>query len=150
MILNQIAHGKQTFSSGCAHKSIRVGSEKRAGESAERGTQAGAERGEEPAAVAARSVGADVQQLRGNAERAAEEIGVHAKEAGESLQRGHLALKGGVRKRELIFLRLAGFRNSLLARELVGELAEAGGDARAREAVLPGLLEGIENAGEAP
>jgi len=34
-------------------------------------------------------------------------------------------------------MRLAGFRNSLLAREFIGEFAEAGGVTRARQAVLP-------------
>src|SRR5882762_9068633 len=122
--------------------------EKRAGESAERGAQAGAERGEESAAVAARGIRAHVQQFRGDAESAAEEICVHTEEAGESLQRGHLALKGGVGEGQLILLGLAGLRNSLLAREFVGQLAESGGVARAREAVLRGLLERIEGAGE--
>ena len=75
-------------------------------------------------------------------------IGVHGKEAGEPLQRGHLALESSVGKGELVLLGLAGLRNSLLARELVGELAEAGGVALAREAVLGGLLERIEGAGQ--
>ena len=120
---------------------------KRAGESAERGAEAGAERGEEAAAGIARSVGAHIEEFRGDAERAAEEIGVHAEEAGESLQRGHLALKHGVGEGQLIFLRLAGFRNSLLAREFVGEFAEAGGVARTRQAVGGGLLQRVEGAG---
>ena len=122
-------------------------SEERAGQGAESGAQAGAEGGEKSAA-AARGVVADVEELCGNAQRAAEEIGVHAEEAGESLERGHLALEGGVGEGQLILLRLAGFGNSLLAREFVGELAEAGGVARAREAVLRGLLERIEGAGK--
>jgi len=121
---------------------------KRARQRAERGAEAGAERGEESAAGIARSIGAHVEEFRGDAERAAEEIGVHAKEAGEALHRGHLALKRSVGKGQLIFLRLAGFRNSLLARELVGEFAEAGGVARARKAVLRGLLERIESAAQ--
>src|SRR6266851_7461814 len=121
--------------------------EKCAGQSAERGAQAGAERGEESAAVAARSVCARIQQFRGDTERAAEEIGVYAEEAGEALQRGHLPLKGGVGEGQLILLGLAGLRNSLLARKLVGELAESGRVARARQAVLRGLLERIEGAG---
>ena len=121
---------------------------KRAGESAERGAEAGAERGEESAAGIARSVGAHIEKLRGDAEGTAEEIRVHAEEAGEALQRGHLALKRGVGEGQLILLRLTGFRNSLLAGELVGEFAEAGGVARARKTVLRGLLERIESAAE--
>jgi hypothetical protein len=57
-------------------------------------------------------------------------------------------LKGGVGERQLVLLGLARFRNSLLARELVGELAEACGLTRARKAVLRGLLERIERAGQ--
>lgn len=59
-----------------------------------------------------------------------------------------MALEGGVGEGELILLGLIGFGNSLLAREFVGEFAEAGGVARAREAVLRGLLERVEGAGE--
>src|SRR6266852_5067908 len=99
-------------------------------------------------AVAAGGVGADVEEFRWDAERAAEEVRVHAKEAGEALQCGHLPLKGRVCEGELVLLGLASFGNSLLARELVGELAESGGVARARQAVLRGLLERIEGAGE--
>src|SRR6266403_1369850 len=124
------------------------GIEKCAGQRAERGAEAGTERGEEAAAVAARSVGAHVEEFGGDAEGAAEEIGVHAKQAGEPLQRGHLALERRVGEGELIFLRLAGFRNSLLAREFIGEFAEAGGVTRARQAVLRGVLERIESAGK--
>jgi len=54
----------------------------------------------------------------------------------------------GVGESQLVLLRLAGFGNSLLAREIVGEFAEAGGVARAREAVLRGLLERVEGTGE--
>ena len=122
-------------------------SEKRAGEGAEGGAETAAERGEE-AAAAARGVSADIEQFGGNAERAAKKIGVDAEEAGETLQRGHLALEGGVGEGELILLRLASFGNSLLAREFVGEFAEAGGVARACEAILRGLLERVESAGE--
>ena len=121
---------------------------KRARQRAKRGAEAGAERGEEAAAGIARSVGAHIEEFRGDAERAAEEIGVHAEEAGEALQRGHLALKRGVGEGQLILLRLTGFRNSLLAGEFVGEFAEAGGVARARKAVLRGLLERIESAAQ--
>src|SRR6266850_4141822 len=121
-------------------------SEERAGQSAERRAQAGAERREEAATRTAGGICARVQELRGNAQRAAEQVGVDAVEAGETLQRGHLALKRGVREGELIFLRLACFGNSLLAREFVGEFTEAGGVARAREAILRGLLQRIEGA----
>src|SRR6266849_1169218 len=123
---------------GAPTKATRL--EKRAGERAERG--------EEAAAVAARGVRTDVEQLRRNAQRAAEKIGVHAEKAGEPLQRSHLALKSGVGEGELVLLRLASLRNSLLAREFVGQFAEAGGVARARQAVLRGLLERIESAGQ--
>ena len=64
------------------------------------------------------------------------------------MQRGHLALEGGVAEGQLILLRLIPFRNSLLAREVVGEIGEAGGIARARLAVLCRLLERIEGAGQ--
>jgi hypothetical protein len=57
-------------------------------------------------------------------------------------------VKGGVGEGQLILLCLAGLRNSLLAREFVGKFAEPSGVARAREAVLRGLLERIEGAGE--
>src|SRR6266852_311186 len=99
-------------------------------------------------AVAAGGVGADVEEFRGDAERAAEEVRVDAEKTGKALQRGHLPLKGGVGEGELVLLGLAGFGNSLLARELVGELAESGGVARARQAIPRGLLERIEGAGE--
>jgi len=59
-----------------------------------------------------------------------------------------LPLEGAVGEGELVLLRLAGLRNALLAREFVGQLAEAGGIARAREAVLRGLLQRIEGARE--
>src|SRR2546428_495521 len=122
--------------------------EEGAGEGAERGAEAGAERGEKSATGVARSVGADVEQLRGNAQGAGEEIRVDAEEAGEALQRGHLALKRRVGEGQLVFLCLASFGNSLLAREFVGELAEAGGVARAGQTILCGLLERIESAGQ--
>jgi len=64
------------------------------------------------------------------------------------LQGGHLSLESRVGEGDLILLRLASLRNSLLAREFVGEFAEAGGVARAREAILRGLLERVESAGE--
>src|SRR5438093_11300688 len=104
---------------------------KRARQRAKRGAEAGAERGEEAAAGIARSGGAHIQEFRGDAERAAEEIGVHAEEAGEALQRGHLALTRGAGAGQLILLRLTGFRNSLLPGELVGEFRDAGGAGRA-------------------
>jgi len=122
-------------------------SEEGAGESAEGRAEAAAERREE-AATAARGVVADVEEFGGNAEGAAKKIGVDAIKAGEALQGGHLALKGGVGEGQLILLGLAGFGNSLLAREFVGEFAEAGGVAGARDTVCRGLLEGIESAGE--
>src|SRR6266403_4682757 len=127
---------------------LPVNLEERAGEGAERRAQAGAEGGEEAAARAAGGICARIQELRGNAQSAAEEIRVDAVEAGETLQRGHLALKRGVGESELILLRLARFGNSLLTREFVGELAKAGGIARARETVLRRLLQRIEGAGE--
>src|SRR5258708_20065149 len=52
--------------------------EKCAWERAERGAQAGAERGEEAAAVAAGGVGADVEEFRWDADRAAEKVQVDA------------------------------------------------------------------------
>ena len=64
------------------------------------------------------------------------------------MQRGHLALEGGVAEGELILLRLIPCRNSLLAREVVGEIGEAGGIARARGAIRGGLLQRIECAGQ--
>src|SRR5690242_4405042 len=120
--------------------------EKGAGEGGESRTEAGAERGEE--AVGARGVVAHVEQLGGNAERAREKIRVDAEEAGEALQRSHLALKRGVGEGELVLLGLIAFGNALLAREFVGEFAEAGGVARARQPVLRGLLERVEGAGQ--
>src|SRR6266850_1374952 len=125
-----------------------IESEERPGQSAERRTQAGAERREEPATSTAGGICSRIQEIGGNAQGAAEEIGVDAVEAREPLQRGHLALKRGVGEGELILLRLACFSNSLLARKFVGELAEAGGIARAREAILRGLLQRIEGARE--
>jgi len=79
---------------------------------------------------------------------AAEKIGVHAEEAGEALQRGHLALEGGVAEGQLILLRLIPCRNALLARKVVGKIGEAGGVARARGAICGGLLQRIESAGQ--
>src|SRR5438477_10259453 len=76
-------------------------SEKRAGQSAESAAQARAERTEESAGSAG-SVGACVQEFRGNAEAAREQVGIGAIDTAESLQRGHLALKSGVGKIELI------------------------------------------------
>src|ERR1700730_984846 len=90
--------------------------QERAGECAEGRAQPGDEGGEEAATCTAGGICARVQKIRRNAQRAAEEIGVDAIEAGESLQRGQLALKRGIGERELILLRLACFRNSLLAR----------------------------------
>ncbi len=122
-------------------------SEQRAGEGGESRSEAGAERGEEAAGVA-RSVGASIQELSGNSESAAEKVGVDTEQAGEALQGGHLALKRGVGEGELIFLGLAGFRNSFLTREFIGEFAEAGGVSRTRQAILRGLLERVKGAGE--
>jgi hypothetical protein len=59
-----------------------------------------------------------------------------------------LALKGVVGERELVLLRLIPFRDGFLAREAVGEFAEAGGVAGARDAVRGGLLERVEGAGD--
>ena len=64
------------------------------------------------------------------------------------MKRGHLTLESSVGEGELILLSLAGFGNSLLTREFVGELAKTSGIARAREAILRGLLERVERAGE--
>ena len=64
------------------------------------------------------------------------------------MQRGHLTLEGGVAEGELILLRLIPFCNSLLAREFVGEIGEAGCVARARGAIRGGLLQRIERAAE--
>src|SRR6266849_409410 len=121
--------------------------EKRAGQTAERATESRPERGKESTA-AARGVGARVEQFRRDAERAPEQIRVHAEEARKALQRGHLALKSGVGKGELVLLRLACRGNSLLARELVGEIGKAGGIARACQTVLRRLLQRIECAGQ--
>src|SRR6266852_2860560 len=121
--------------------------EKRAGHTAERATESRPDRGKESPA-AARGVGARVEQFRGDAERSPEQIRVHAEEARKALQRGHLALKSGVGKGELVLLRLACRGNSLLARELVGEIGKAGGIARACQTVLRRLLQRIECAGQ--
>ena len=121
--------------------------QKRGGERAEGSAERRAERGEKSTA-AVRSIGAGVEQFRRNAETTREQIGIHAEEAGEALQGCHLALKGSVGEVELIALRLSSFGNSLLARQVVGEFAEAGGIARARGAICRGLLERIERAGK--
>jgi hypothetical protein len=57
-----------------------------------------------------------------------------------------LALEGGVGEGQLILLGLIPFRNGFLAGEVVGEFAEAGGVAGARDAIRGGLLERIEGA----
>src|SRR5882757_2548633 len=126
----------------------RVGMlQKRGGERAEGSAERRAERREKSTA-AARSIGASVQQFRRDAETTREQIGVDAEEAGESLQRSHLSLKGSIGEVELIALGLASFGNSLLARQVVGEFAEAGRIARAGGAICRGLLERIERTGE--
>lgn len=127
--------------------SLALELEERAGERAERATERGAERGKEPAGIA-RSIGADVEQLRGDAQRAAKQIRIHAEEPGEALQCRHLPLKSRIGEIQLIPLRLVAFGNSLLPGQLVGEVGKARGVARARQAVLRRLLERIEGAGE--
>jgi hypothetical protein len=139
-----------TSSGDCRAKARRytiVGLKQCAGQCSERGAEAGAERSEESLAGAA-GVGADVEELRRNAESAAEEVGVDAEESGEALQSGHLALKGGVGEGQLILLGLIPFRDRFLAGEVVGEFAEAGGVAGAGDAIRGGLLERIEGAGD--
>src|SRR5207249_1221592 len=121
--------------------------QERGRERAESAAERRAERGEK-SAVAARSVGAGVQQFRWNAEATREQIGINAEEAGESLQGSHLPLKGSVGEVELVSLGLASFGNSLLARQVIGKFAEAGGVAGARGAICCSLLERIERAGE--
>jgi hypothetical protein len=49
-----------------------------------------------------------------------------------------LALEGGIGEVELVLLGLASFGNSLSARKIVGEFAEAGGIAGARGAICRG------------
>jgi len=122
-------------------------SEKPAGQASDGGAEAAAERREE-SVVVARGVGVHVQQLRGNTQRAAEQIRIHPVKAGEALQRGHLPLKRGVAEGQLILLRLIRLGNSLLPGEFVGQLGEACGVARTRDAILRGLLERIESARE--
>lgn len=119
-------------------------------ESAQGATDTGAGRVAESAEEArwARGVGPDAEKLRRDAERAAEEIGVDTEEAAEPLQRSHLSLKSGVAESELVLLRLIPFRDSLLAREFVGEFTETCGVACARGAVRGGLLERVESAGD--
>src|ERR1700733_2045508 len=124
--------------------------QKGAGEAAYCGAEAGAggvaERAEE--AGWARGGGSGAKKLRGDAERAAEEIGVDAVQAAESLQGSHLSLEGGVAKAELVLGGLIPFRGCLLAGEFVGEVSEAGGVVGARDAVGGGLLERVEGAGD--
>ena len=64
------------------------------------------------------------------------------------MQRGHLSLEGGVAEGELILLGLIPFRDSLLTREVIGEIGEAGGVARARGAIGGGLLQCVEGAAQ--
>src|SRR5256885_1270467 len=78
----------------------------------------------------------------------AEQIGIDTEDPGEALQGSHLSLKGSIGEVELIALRLASFGNSLLACQVVGKFAEAGGIASTRGAICRGLLERIERAGE--
>jgi hypothetical protein len=113
---------------------------------ADSGAGAVAECAEE--AAGARGVGADAEKLRRNAERAAEEIGVDAVKAAESLQGSHLSLEGGVAEIELILGGLIPFRGCFLASEFVGEIGEAGGVACARNSIRGGLLERVEGASD--
>src|SRR5581483_7100316 len=121
--------------------------EKRAGERAERAAQRRAKRGEE-AAVVAGSVGADVEQLRGNAQAAREEVRVHTEQAGQALQGGRAALERGIREVELILRGLIGLGDDLLPREFVLEIAESRGVAGACHAVLRRPLQRGEGAGQ--
>src|SRR2546425_1823250 len=121
-------------------------SEQCAGERAKRRAEGTAERGEK--SRRARGVGADVEQFRRNSQGAAEQAGIHAIQSGDSLQRGHLPVERRVGEGQLVLLRGAGRFPALRARQLVGEFAEAGGVARARQAVRRGLLQGVEGAGE--
>ena len=128
----------------------RSGLQEGAGEAAYCGAEAGAggiaERAEE--AGWARGVGADAEKLRGDSESAAEEIGVDAVEAAESLQGSHLPLEGGVVEAELILRGLIPFRDSLLTGEIVAESGKAGGVACAGDAVGGGLLQRVKGAGD--
>jgi hypothetical protein len=86
------------------------------------------------------------EKFGGDAESAREKIGVRAISAAEALQRGHLALTRGVGEIELVLRAPVRLRNSLLARELVFEIAEASSVVGACDAILRGLLQRIESA----
>ena len=110
------------------------------------GEAAGAEADAEAAGLGV--AGAGVEQLRGDAERAAEQVGVRAVEAGEARQRGERAGTGGVGEGDLILRREAGLVLSLGAREGVEQLAVAGGVVRACGAVGGVLRERVEGRGQ--
>src|SRR3989475_10925500 len=133
------------WSSSAAGTTFRA-SEQCAGEGAECRAEGAAERGEK--SRRARGVGADVEQLRGNSQGTAEQAGVHAIKSGDALQRSHLPVERGVGEGQLVLLRGAGRFPALRAGQLIGEFAEAGGVARARQAVRRGLLQRVEGAGE--
>jgi hypothetical protein len=118
-----------------------------AGQSAKGGAESGAQRGEESLAAPA-SIGANVQQLRRNGKRFAEKVGIDAVEAGKPLQGGDLVLIGCVGEGKLVLLGLIPFRDGFLARESVGEFAEAGGVAGSRDAIGCRLLQQIEGTGD--
>jgi hypothetical protein len=116
-------------------------------QSAKRGAEPGAQGGEESLAAPA-GIGTNVQQLRRNAERFAEKVGIDTVEAREALQRGHLVLVGGVGESELVLLGLIPFRHGFLPREIVGQFTEAGGVAGSRDAIGCRLLQRIKRAGD--
>jgi hypothetical protein len=133
-----VAQGKQ----GLPHSKL----EKEARDGTNGAAQAAPERGEE--AAGAGGVRAYAEELRGNAEGAAKQVGVDAVEAGEPLERRILLLQRGIGEGDLILLRGAGFLLGFLASEVVGERGEAGGVTGLRDAIVGGLLEGIESARE--
>src|SRR2546426_3404732 len=121
-------------------------SEQCAGEGAEGRAEGTSQRGEKSRRT--RGVGADIEQLRGDSQGAAEQAGIHPIQSGDALQRGHLPVESRVGEGQLVLLRGAGRFPAPRARQLVGEFAEAGGVARARQAVGRGLLQRVEGAGE--
>src|SRR5579863_4262837 len=92
--------------------------------------------------------GAGVEQLRGYADGAAEQIRVRSVQPGEPRERRERARSSGIGKGDLILLREAGLVLALRAREGVNKFSVAGGIASARGAVGGVLREGIEGGRE--